>query len=482
MTHVSPGRKALHMNRAYMERQIAELQSMLNRGAYDRHPFREDRDLQIAEILEEAPSLATLSLLLTFNPISLGEQGRIDYMVACERHSAWLQPTFARGVVAVAGNGGKNPGEITSEIDQAEREEVATALRISPTSAQNRIDVARILVNHLPQTCLALAHGDISPIHATVIARETAPAIRDGVPEQLLAAIETAAIAHAEFHTPGQVGKKVRTQLAQLNPQEFEEIAQIARANRKVSCYEERNGVSTVVAILPAEDAQIVMRALESFIAKQENSRLNSSVGARGDLDIDNAQSDERTMDMKRADALTQIAELSLITSNEDTAAHRRPFTVNITIDLPTLLGLKENPAQLAGYGPIPAQIARELAMDSKWKRFITDPITGALLDYGRESYEPPQALVDFVIARDRTCRFPGCRSSATRADIDHAIPWEQGGKTSADNLGLLCRRHHRMKTHGGWHLVSHSDGSCDWTSPQGKKFHVPARPLGEAV
>ena len=459
-----------------MERQIADLQSMLNRGAFDRHPFREDRDMQIAEICEESPSLATLSLLLTFDPMQLGEQGRIDYMVACERHSAWLQPIFARGIVAVAGNGGKKPGEITSEIDQAEREEVATALRISPTSAQNRIDVARTLVNHLPQTCAALAQGEISPIHATVIARETAPAIRDGVPEQLLAMIETAAIAHAEFHTPGQVAKKVRSQIAQINPQEFEEMAQIARTTRKVSCYEERNGMATVVAILPAEDAQIVMKAIESFIAEQENSERAARTAQSA------GYNEERTMDMKRADALTRIAELSLVKSNSATAAHRRPFTVNITIDLPTLLGMQENPAQLAGYGPIPAQIARELAMDGRWKRFVTDPVTGSLLDFGRETYEPPQALVDFVIARDRICRFPGCRSSAARADIDHSKPWEEGGKTSPDNLGLLCRRHHRMKTHGGWNLLSHPDGSCDWTSPQGKKFHVPARPLGEAV
>ena len=115
------------MNRAYMENQIAQLQSMLDRGAFDLHPARDDRDMQIAEILEEAPSLATLALLLSVNPMTLGEQGRIDYMVSMERHSGWLQPYFARSIVAVAGNGGKKPGEISSEVDQAEREEVASA-------------------------------------------------------------------------------------------------------------------------------------------------------------------------------------------------------------------------------------------------------------------------------------------------------------------------------------------------------------------
>jgi hypothetical protein len=185
---------------------------------------------------------------------------------------------------------------------------------------------------------------------------------------------------------------------------------------------------------------------------------------------------------MKRADALTAIASAYLASSAEIVIPHRRPISVNVTIDLPTLLGLAENPGQLAGYGAIPASVARELAADGKWKRFITDPQTGNLLDYGRQSYEPPQALIDFLIARDRTCRFPGCRRSAALSDLDHAQSWESGGQTSAQNLGALCRRHHRLKTHNGWKVVSHVDGSCTWTSPLGKEFFTPARSIHEVV
>jgi len=460
------------MNRAYIEDQIAQLQSMLSRGAFDRHPSREERDLFIQEILEEAPSLATLALHLTIDPTTLGEQGRIDYMVSLERHQAWLQPLHAQAVVAVAGSGVKREGEITSEIDQAEREEIAAALRISPITAQHRIDLARTLVHHLPQTCSALATGEISPAHATVIARETDAAIRQGLPREAIHLIESTALAHAEFHTPGQVGKRLRAHVAQINPHDFAADVAAARETRKVSCYEERNGISTVVAILPAEDAQVVMKAIEAFIAEEEN---------RASEEVESA-TDQRTIDQKRADALTRIAEEALQSKGERTKHHRRPFTVNITIDLPTLLGLQENPAELAGYGPIPAPIARQLALDGRWKRFISDPINGTLLDYGRTTYEPPQSLVDFVIARDRTCRFPGCRRSTVGIDIDHAQPWDKGGTTSPDNLGLLCRRHHRLKTYGGWSLKSYPDGSCDWTSPQGRSYHVPARPLDAAM
>jgi hypothetical protein len=185
-------------------------------------------------------------------------------------------------------------------------------------------------------------------------------------------------------------------------------------------------------------------------------------------------------MDNRRADALGELAAKALSDLSEFYKPQRKPVTVNITMDLPTALGLAENPAVLSDYGPIPASIARELAADGKWRRFVSDPISGSLLDLGRETYEPPQALRDFLLARDRICRFPGCRRPGHLTDIDHSQSWESGGETSAANLGLLCRRHHRMKTHGGWKIESNVDGSCTWTSPQGKVHHVPARPVDE--
>jgi hypothetical protein len=336
-----------------------------------------------------------------------------------------------------------------------------------------RIDVARTLVNHLPNTCSALATGELSAAHATVIAKETAAAIRDGLSEFAIFSIEQKAIAHAEFHTPSQVAQQVRSAIAKFAPATFEEVVEKARDCRRVSCYNDIDGMSTVVAILPAADAQTVMKAIEAFIIKGtlEWEALNES-----------ETSDLRSADMKRADALTAIAGFALAASSEDVALHRRPITVNVTIDLPTLLGLSENPGQLAGYGAIPASVARALASDGKWKRFITDPQTGALLDYGRETYQPPQALIDFLIARDRTCRFPGCRRSAALSDLDHAQSWEEGGTTSLENLGALCRRHHLLKTHGGWGIESRADGSCTWTSPLGKIYQTPARSIAETV
>ena len=501
-------------------------------GSIDR--FQNTLDSRATELLNSVPGIETLTALVAIDPEDLSRSARVDYLSAVERQTGWLQALIQRAIVAVAGTEPSEADGIYEGVDDAEREDISAALRMSGNSAQYKIDIARSLINTLPNTCSALATGEISPAHANVIARETAAAIREGLPTEAIARIEESAIAHAEFHTPAQVGNKVRTMLAQVAPKEFEELVVRARETRKVSMYRESDGMATVVAILPAEDAQTVMSAIENFVIRAnrrdeearnhaakaeiiraafigrapstyESAKRSSGVsgagvsgagvsgaGVSGDhikmtLDEEAAFSNEyapdlRTMDMKRADALSEIAGIAVSLSADEAKSHRRSVSVNVTIDLPTLLGLKDNPGQLAGYGVLPAPIMRALAGEGKWRRFITDPNTGTLLDYGRDSYQPPQDLVDYLIARDRTCRFPGCRQSAARADIDHAEAWEDGGETSAANLGALCRRHHRMKTTGGWKLTSSEDGSCNWESPDGHRYFVPARPVLDAV
>ena len=433
----------------------------------------EDLSAQIAQLLYAIPCGKTIQQLELIDPHSLNASDRIDYLTALDRHDGWLYALRQRAIAAVAGLQPSEGGGPLAGVDETEREDISTALRLAPATAQIRIDTARTLVNHLPNTCSALATGEISSAHATVIARETAAAIRDGAPESMIFEIEQRAIAYAEFHTPGQVASHVRNSVAKFAPEEFEEVTARATALRRVSCYNEVDGMSTVVAILPAADAQIVMNSIEAFMLRQEQLATSSTL---------RSGSEQLTIDQKRADALASICAHFLSDISETVTPQRRPLTVNVTIDLPTLLGLAENPGQLAGYGPIPASVARELASDAKWKRFITEPQTGNLLDFGRESYEPPQQLKDFLIARDRTCRFPGCRRSALLSDLDHAESWDSGGSTSPDNIGALCRRHHRLKTHDGWKIQSFADGSCTWTSPLGKEFFTPARPINESV
>ena len=419
---------------------------------------------QVIELLHQPGGYEALGHLIGINPEKLTSAGRIDYLAALERQHSWLTSLIQNATLAIAGAEPSQSENLWEGVDEAEREDVATALRLSANTAQSRIDTARVLTNHLPATCQALAVGDISPSHATLIARETSEAIKRGISTEDLIHIENRALAHAEFHTPAQVGRKIRTLIAQISPETFEESVAIARDTRSVHMYPESDGMATVIALLPAEDAQTVMLAINTLVETQSS------------------LADSRSIDMKRADALAAICGDILARISDKHQPHRRPVTINITMDLPTALGMADNPAELAGYGPIPASVARTLSADAKWRRFITDPLTGNLLDYGRETYVPPQPLVDFLTARDRICRFPGCSQPSRISDIDHAIPWEKGGPTSPTNLGLLCRRHHRMKTHNGWKLMSHEDGSCTWTSPAGKEIFVPSRPIHESA
>ncbi|MEX5294458.1 DUF222 domain-containing protein [Kocuria sp. CPCC 205268] len=137
--------------------------------------------------------------------------------------------------------------------------------------------------------------------------------------------------------------------------------------------------------------------------------------------------------------------------------------------------------AELAGYGPIPVSMAERIAAGAgSWSRVLTHPVTGTVLDHDRTTYAVPADLKRRLRARDGTCRFPGCRRRAERCDLDHTVPWAEGGPTAADNLAHLCRHHHVLKhRHGplGRWQVRHRgsqapEGVLEWTSPAGR-VHV---------
>jgi hypothetical protein len=193
---------------------------------------------------------------------------------------------------------------------------------------------------------------------------------------------------------------------------------------------------------------------------------------------------DWQPIDALRADAL-----IHLVAGCDKPAA---PVAVNITIDLPTLLGLQDNPGELAGYGPIPAPLARTLAADGRWRRMICEPQTGALIDLGHTSYKPSAELARFVRSRDRACVFPTCNRSAQRCDIDHDRPYrklnpEAGGRTDRINLHSRCGSHHVLRHKAGWvPSPDHATGGTTWTSPLGKQYvvapedHRPPTPMTE--
>ena len=120
---------------------------------------------------------------------------------------------------------------------------------------------------------------------------------------------------------------------------------------------------------------------------------------------------------------------------------------------------------------PVPAAVARALAAGGTWRRLITDPIVGTVVDVGRTRYRPPAGLADLVRARDRVCTHPGCEVPARGCDLDHITPWASGGTTSLENLTCLCRAHHRLKHTPGWALTRTGDGALIWRTPTGARY-----------
>jgi hypothetical protein len=60
------------------------------------------------------------------------------------------------------------------------------------------------------------------------------------------------------------------------------------------------------------------------------------------------------------------------------------------------------------------------------------------------------ESQLELLWFRDRHCTFPGCESTWF-VEAHHIRHWADGGKTTLENLTLLCSAHHRRLHEGGW-------------------------------
>ena len=386
------------------------------------------------------------------DPAGLTHAGRVDLLVAVERHLAWLSGVQQQVLGSIAAD----PGAAADDVDRTGqgwvREDVSCALRLSGLTAQRRLVVAQMLTSHLPGTQRLLERGEISYLHAMSLAEAVL-----GLDVPAVAAVEARVMRRAGEQTLAEFKRSVRRAVASVDAAAVEQRRVEAMRERRVCVTPRDDGMAEVWALLPAEGAAVLMCAVNALAS------------------VTSAE-DERSIDQRRADALVDLG----IAAIHDPLLPRRHGmrpAIQVTVALSTLLGVDEQPGELAGHGPIPAAVARRLAADptGTWRRLVTDPVTGALLDYGRTTYRPPADLAAFVIARDQVCAFPGCLRPARACDLDHRRAWAAGGTTDPHNIGALCTRHHRAKHEGGWQLDRHNDGSHHWTSPTRHRYR--ARP-----
>jgi Domain of unknown function (DUF222) len=350
---------------------------------------------------------------------------------------------------------------------------ISAELRLSPSAAVARVTLACELVDELPATLAQLAGGRIDGYRARVIAEQTRPLAHT---PQLRRDVEATLLTRASRQTATQLRAAAVTAVLAADPAGAAQRHRRARAGRYVSppC-PESDGMASLPNRMPAADAAALYTAIDAAARHLQT------------------PGDGRTLDQLRADVLARLGWSALAAGHLDcchpdcghlnqplgTGRGGRAATVNVTVAYTTLIGVDDQPAHLHGYGPITAAVARRIAAHGTWRRILTDPATGAVLDVGRQRYTPPPDLADHVIARDQTCRFPTCTRPADGCDLDHSIPFERGGSTAAGNLGPVHRGHHNDKTHHRWRLQQPEPGQFIWTAPTGHRYQVDPEIVG---
>jgi hypothetical protein len=124
--------------------------------------------------------------------------------------------------------------------------------------------------------------------------------------------------------------------------------------------------------------------------------------------------------------------------------------------------------------GEVPARVAQRIACDADVWRVVLDPATGRPTEVGRAHRLVPVWIRKALHARDRGCRFPGCRAPAPWTDAHHIRPWARGGPTDVDNLILLCRFHHGLVHEGRWTIrLDPGTGEVAAGRPDGRPYEI---------
>ena len=107
---------------------------------------------------------------------------------------------------------------------------------------------------------------------------------------------------------------------------------------------------------------------------------------------------------------------------------------------------------ELAGLGPIPVTVARELLGDAVLKLVITKGVDVANVTHlGRSPTVAQQVALWW---QSPTCTREDCTRTA-RLENDHELGWKETKRTRVDEIDPLCTHEHDLKTNHGWALVA---------------------------
>ena len=344
--------------------------------------------------------------------------------------------------------------------------EVAKVVESSESWVQTRWWLARETAGPLRATGAALREGEISERHALALVESVAL-----LSDEQAVEVEQRVLSRAGGRNASRFRQLCRNAVHAVDADAVVRRHREKVTERSVTWWPEEDGMAGLRVYASAPDVMAIYGALDVLAGPRE-------------------ADDPRTVGARRLDALLALCLAAVVPDDASDRCRvgvlkaRAPrVEVQVVVDLATLLGLADNPAELVGYGTVPAGVARDwLGGAQTWRRLVTDPVHGHLLDYGPSVRFAPDELRAFVQARDRCCSFPGCARRAHRAEIDHHPPWRpdaNGGRTSAEQTAALCDFHHHLRTHAEWTLVERRHGRSRWRSPSGREYEeAPPRVL----
>ena len=341
-------------------------------------------------------------------------------------------------------------GESVERLDFPDAEmvdEIRTALSLTRRTADVELGYALNLCERLPEVWAALATGEIDVRKAKVICDETVT-LTETTGRQVAAEV----LGKAARWTTGQLRVRLRKLVVEADPASARERYEHGLEGRHVTVDANPDGTGNIAGwSLPADRVA------------QARDRIQQIARSLKTAD------EVRTMGQLRADVFLDL--LCGEETHQTNTKGSREGVVDIRVDLETLAGLAETPGEIPGYGPVIADIARQIASDHGEQWQVTLTHHGQPVWTGTTSRRPTTQMKRRIRSRYPTCVFPGCRIPARDCDLDHNVPVAEGGQTREDLMCPLCQYDHHHNRHQGWRPKRLGDGHYEWTSPLGHVY-----------
>jgi hypothetical protein len=398
------------------------------------------------------PGVFLAAIVSTVDPERLNGHDAVRLMKARARlvshHEAGKLEAMAEVAFSPPGDADSGVERSVDEMEYASVE-VAAALRLTRRFSEAELDGAVCLKHRLGRVLSALSRGSIDPVRARIFGRQLGHLPADTVDEVLDGILSEA----AEL-TSGQLGDRLAKLVLEADPDGSKASFQEGLADRKMTAYPNPDHTANLL-IGNGDPADIAA-------ARAHVERLARGLKTVGE---------PRTLDELRHDVAVDLL--------KGQCACRQPRysssgggRININVTAETLAGLSDQPAELAGYGPVFAEIARKTVrenIDGEWTFVVTD--NGQPVATGTLARRPTASQQRQIQAQKPECVMVGCRFNARDCDLDHHQPRAAGGPTQNSNLAPLCRHHHMTRHHGNWQYQQLDNGDHQWTSPLGHTY-----------